>query len=329
MDPALDRRNQGPYSLLGQLRARMTMRHMSGRSIEAYVSWVRRFVVYHRKRHPSQLREPAVVQFLTHLAVERKVSASTQNQSLAALQFLYAHVLGAPLSRVEGVVSAKRPARLPTVLRRDEVRLLLDELRGAPRIAALVMYGGGLRLMETLTLRVKDLNLEAETLMVRGGKGNRDRPAVLPKAAIAELRAHLLRVHALYRQDVRTGWTGVVLPDAYARKAPTAAKSWEWQWVFPASRRYQENETGLIRRHHLDPSSVQRAVQQASERALPGRRASCHTLRHSFATHLLEAGYDIRTIQELLGHRDVRTTMIYTHVLNRGGRTVNSPLDTL
>jgi integron integrase len=327
MDPALDRRNQGPYSLLGRLRAMIRVRHLSPRTAEAYELWVRRYVLFHGKRHPNLLGGKDVAAFLTHLAVQQHVAASTQNQALAALLFLYEYVVGTPLGRVEGIVAAKRPVRLPSVLSRDDVRLLLDELRGTPRLAALVMYGGGLRLMECLTLRIKDLDLERGMLIIREGKGGNDRPGVLPRAAVPELRAHLLRVQALFRRDLRNGWAGVALPDSYARKAPSAAKSWEWQWVFPATRQYRERESGLLRRHHLDPSVVQRAVQEASARALPGRRATCHTLRHSFATHVLEQGYDIRTIQELLGHRDVRTTMIYTHVLNRGGRPINSPLD--
>ncbi len=302
---------------------------MSPRTEEAYVGWVHRYVVFHGRRHPSLLGERAVTDFLTHLAVERHVSASTQNQALAALLFLYSRVLRQPLGALQTVVRAKKPARLPTVLTRDEVRLVISEMRGTTRLIALLLYGSGLRLTEALQIRVHDLDFERHVITVRSGKGGRDRVTVLPAKAATELRAHLLAVSRLHAADVRAGHGCVELPDALARKMPAAPRAWEWQWVFPATRLYVDRSTGEMRRHHLHDTVVQRAVHEAARRAGIARRVSCHTFRHSFATHLLEGGYDIRTIQELLGHRDVRVTMIYTHVLNRGGRTVNSPADAL
>jgi integron integrase len=261
--------------------------------------------------------------------VRSRVSASTQNQALAALLFLYQQVIRQPVGGLTNIVRAKKPARLPGVLTRGEVRLVLAEMRGSTRLVALLLYGGGLRLMEALRLRVHDLDFERELLTVRGGKGDRDRVSVLPRSAITELRAHLLVVQRLHAFDVRAGHGCVELPGALDRKIPSAPRAWEWQWIFPASRLHVDRSTGEMRRHHLHETVVQRAVSEAARRAGLSRRVTCHTFRHSFATHLLEGGYDIRTIQELLGHRDVRTTMIYTHVLNRGGRTVNSPADTL
>ncbi|MBI3504700.1 MAG: integron integrase [Proteobacteria bacterium] len=317
---------EGPISLLGRLRNTLRMRQLSPRTEEAYVSWVRQYVVFHAKRHPHLMGEREVAAFLTHLAVERKVAASTQNQALAALLFLYGQVLRQPLGTVGEALAAKRPARLPVVLTRDEVKRLVAELRGQSQLVAMVMYGGGLRLMEALQLRVKDLDFEREIVTVRGGKDGRDRVTVLPRAVIPRLKAYLLRVRKLHAADLRRGGGATVLPEAYVRKAPNAPRAWGWQWVFPATRLYRDAE-GRLRRHHLHETVLQRAVAEAGRRAIPEKRVTCHALRHSFATHLLERGYDIRTIQELLGHRDVRTTMIYTHVLNRGGRAVDSPLD--
>ena len=322
-------RDERKYSLLGMVRRQVRLKRMSPRTEEAYVGWIRRYVVFHGKRHPSNLGERDIASFLTHLAVQRRVSASTQNQALASILFLYGQVLHLPVGRVAEIVRAKKPARLPSVLTRDEVRLVLREMRGATRLVALMLYGGGLRLMEGLHLRVHDLDFEREVMTIRGGKGDRDRVSVMPKSATSELRVHLSLVRQQHALDLRAGHGCVELPGSLDRKIPSAPRAWEWQWVFPASRLYVDRATGEMRRHHLHETVVQRAVVEAARRAGLARRVTCHTFRHSFATHLLEGGYDIRTIQELLGHRDVRTTMIYTHVLNRGGRVVNSPADTL
>lgn len=319
--------HEGRFSLVGRLRERIRMRRLSPRTEDAYVAWVKRYVRFHGLRHPTHLDERDVSRFLAHLAVDKRVAASTQNQALAALLFLYGEVLLRPLGEVPDLVRAKRPMRLPIVLTRDEVRSLLRELQGTQRLVATVMYGGGLRLMECMTLRVKDVELEQRIITIRSGKGGRDRRTVLPKDAVPALRAHLLRVRRLFTQDLNTRAFGVSLPDALGTKIPSAARNWEWQWIFPASRCYRDRESQAVRRHHIHESVIQRAVAEAGRRALAGRRVNCHALRHSFATHLLESGHDIRTIQELLGHRDVRTTMVYTHVLNRGGRPVDSPLD--
>jgi integron integrase len=280
-------------------------------------------------RHPSALGVAEVERFLSMLAEERRVSAATQNQALSALLFLYREVLAEPLPWLEGVVRAKVPQRLPTVLTRDEVRALLARLPERERLFATLLYGAGLRLLEGLTLRVKDVDFGAAQIIVRGGKGDKDRVVPFPKSVTAELTRHLELVRELHRSDLAAGAGEVVLPNALAAKFPNAGREWRWQYVFPATRTYVERETGKRRRHHLHPTAVQRAVRTAAERAGISKRVSCHTFRHSFATHLLEDGYDIRTIQELLGHKDVSTTMIYTHVLNRGGRGVRSPADLL
>ena len=281
-------------------------------------------------RHPAALDVSAVEGFLSELATRHRVSASTQNQARAALLFLYRVVLDAPLPGLEGVTRAKRPPRLPTVLTRGEVDAVLAAL-GAARppylLVGQLLYGAGLRLMEGLQVRVKDLDLERGELLVRAGKGGKDRITVLPAIARDGLAGHLARVRALHARDLADGGGRVAMPGGLARKLPGAAASWPWQWVFPATSRYRDPGTGALCRHHLHETAVQRAVRDAAVRAGLTRRITCHSFRHSFATHLLEAGYDIRTVQELLGHRDVRTTMIYTHVLNRGGRGVISPID--
>ena len=324
-DPPDDR---GPR-LLPRLRAVLAVRHYSPRTADAYCGWVRRYVRFHGLRHPMELSAGDVGAFLSHLATAGRVSASTQNQAHAALLFLYRDVLGVPLGAVEALVHAKRPVRLPVVLTRDEVRAVLAELHGPSALVALLLYGGGLRVLEALHLRVKDVDLARPQLVVRDGKGAKDRVTVLPGRAVPTLRAHLARVQRLHARDLAAGAGRVALPGALARKLPGAAAEWAWQWVFPASRQYRDRETGEPRRHHLHATVVQRAVRDAARRALLAKRVTCHTFRHSFATHLLEDGYDIRTVQELLGHEDVRTTMIYTHVLNRGGRGVRSPADGL
>lgn len=303
------------------------MRRASPRTEEAYVGWIVRYVRHWGMRHPSTLTARHVSDFLTHLAVKDRVAASTQNQALSALLFLYGRVLRQPLTGLREVARARTPRRLPSVLTKAEARAVIEAMRGAPRLVAFVLYGGGLRLMEALRLRVKDLDLEHGVVTIRGGKGNKDRVSVLPRVLVAPLRAHLIEVRTLHAEDRRAGAGEVVLPDALVRKLPSAPSAWEWQWVFPAARQWRDVRGGKLRRHHLHETVVQRAVAAAARAAGISKRVTCHTFRHSFATHLLEDGYDIRTIQEMLGHRDVRTTMIYTHVLNRGGRPVNSPAD--
>ena len=315
--------------LLRALQANMKLRHFSPRTVEAYTSWVTRFIRFHRNRHPAEMGGREVVAFLTWLAVERRVAASTQNQALAALLFLYSTVLDRQLTDLGSIPRGRAPTRLPVVLTPDEVRRVLAGLSGYDRLVGLLLYGSGLRLGEALPLRVKDVDLDRGELTIRRAKGARDRVTVLAKSTREPLGTHLERVRVQHRRELAAGAGGVELPDALARKYPNAARSWPWHWVFPAARSYRDKETGQIRRHHRHPSAVQRAMTRAVRMSDIGKRASCHTLRHSFATHLLEAGYDIRTVQELLGHRDITTTMIYTHVLNRGGLGVKSPADLL
>jgi integron integrase len=313
--------------LLDQARSIMRMQHKSLRTERAYVGWIRRFILFHGKRHPSELGACEVRAFLSHLATEGNVAASTQNQAFAALLFLYRYVVEQPLPRMEEVVRARRPKRLPVVLTQGEVQALLAELKGLPHVAASLLYGAGLRVLECVRLRVKDVEFAAGQIVVRDGKGQKDRVTMLPDQVREPLEFHLSRVRLLHEEDLRDGYGEVYLPGALARKYPQAAGSWVWQYVFPAARRSRDPRSGAVRRHHLSEALVQRAVRQAARKAGITKPASCHTLRHSFATHVLEAGYDIRTVQELLGHEDVRTTMIYTHVLNRGGLGVRSPLD--
>ena len=315
--------------LLDRVRAELRVRHYSPRTEDAYVHWVRRFVLFHGKRHPAALGEPEIAAFLSHLADPAQVASSTQNQALNALVFLYRHVLRQPVGELAGLVRAQRPRRLPVVLTPGEVRELLARLDGEPWLVSSLLYGAGLRLLEALTLRVKDLDFPARELRIRRGKGQRDRVAPLPDASVTPLRVQLVRARMLHETDLRAGFGAVALPDALARKYPAAPREWGWQWVFPASRRYRDERAGTERRHHLHETVVQRAVKRALGEAGIAKPASCHTLRHSFATHLLASGYDIRTLQELLGHQSVQTTMVYTHVLNRGGRGVRSPLDSL
>jgi integron integrase len=313
--------------LLAQVRATLRRRHYSRRTEEAYVGWIRRYVIRSGLRHPRELGPLDVARYLTKLAVEDRVTASTQNQALAALQFLYRDVLGQPLPPIADLVPAKRPSRLPAVLTRHEVARVLRALDGVPRLVSLLLYGSGLRLMEALTLRAKDLDFERCEILVRGGKGAKDRVTVLADAPRVLLAEHLVDVRRRHDADLARGLGLVALPDALSRKAPNLMAEWGWQWVFPAMRTYAESTSGRRLRHHLHESAIQRAVRFAVLRADIAKHATCHTFRHSFATHLLEGGYDIRTVQELMGHKDVRTTMVYTHVLNRGGRGVRSPLD--
>lgn len=289
--------------------------------------WVRRYVRFNRNQHPRSLDAAAIRTFLSHLATKGGVSAGTQNQAMAALLFLYREVLGIPMGPPQGVEPAKRPHHLPTVLDQEQVHRVLLELRGTPRLIVSILYGSGLRIGEACALRVKDVDLHRGEIMVRGGKGSRDRRTTLPTSLVPVLERHLERVRRIHARDVSRGHGAVELPDALERKIPGAPYEFGWQWFFPAARSYVERGTGNVRRHHLHQSVIQRAVTDAARTAGLTQRVSCHTFRHSFATHLLESGYDIRTVQELLGHRDVSTTMIYTHVLNRGGLGVRSPLD--
>lgn len=316
-----------PPKLLDRLAAAIRVRHYSRRTEKTYMSWVRRFIRFHGLRHPDTMGSGEILAFLNHLAVERQVAASTQNQALAAILFLYRHVLDTEPGDLDGLVRAKRPERLPTVLTRAEVRRVLEALPAKPRLPATLLYGAGLRLLECLQLRVSDVDLERRTLTVRRGKGAKDRETVLPRAVVPALREQLAHVAALHTKDLESGAGWVEMPGALARKMPRAGRRLAWQWVFPATRRYRCKEDGQMRRHHYHESALQRAVSKAALVASVHKRVTCHTFRHSFATHLLEDGYDVRTLQELLGHADLRTTMIYTHVADVGGRAVRSPLD--
>ncbi|WP_175304622.1 integron integrase [Candidatus Nitrospira nitrificans] len=316
-----------PPRLLDRVRAAIRTRHYSRRTEKAYVGWIRRYILFHGKRHPAEMGASEVTRFLSSLAVEGQVAASTQNQAVSALLFLYREVLGQELPWLDEVIRARRPVRLPVVLGRREVQAILDGLGGAPRLMALLLYGAGLRLLECARLRVQDIDFERHQIVVRGGKGDKDRVTMLPVVVRADLAAHLEEVRRQHALDLRRGAGWVELPSALARKYPYAGREWGWQWVFPATRVYVDRDTSQRRRHHLHESVLQRAVKMAVARAGLPRHATCHTLRHSFATHLLEDGHDIRTVQELLGHRDVSTTMIYTHVLNRGPAGVRSPAD--
>jgi integron integrase len=318
----------GP-KLLDQVRHACRVRHFSRRTQAAYSRWAHRFVIFHGKRHPVDLPPSAISDFLSHLANDRNVSTSTQNQAASALLFLYREVLGLAVEAPHDVVRPRKPRRVPTVLSRSEVLAVLQQLTGTKRLVADLLYGSGLRLLEALQLRVKDIVLDRGEIVVHTGKGGDDRITMLPKLVTSDLLRQLDLVTQLHDRDLERGGGWVELPDAIARKSPHSARTLAWQYLFPAMRQHVDPETGNLRRHHLHESAMQRAVTQAVQRAGIRRRASCHTFRHSFATHLLEDGYDIRTVQELLGHKSVATTMIYTHVLNRGGRGVTSPLDRL
>jgi integron integrase len=314
--------------LLDRVRTALRARHYSQRTEDVYVAWIRRYIFYFdAKPHPAEMGAPEVTRFLSSLAVDGRVAASTQNQALSPLLFLYRDVLEIDLPWLDGIVRAKRPERLPVVLTRDEVRTVLQRLEGAPRLMACLLYGAGLRVLECCRLRVQDIEFSTNQIVVRGGKGDRDRVTMLPAVAKTDLARHLETVHAQHNDDLARGAGWVELPTALLRKYPHAGREWAWHWVFPATRIYRDRVTGQRRRHHLHETVLQRAVKDAVRRAGLAKRASPHTLRHSFATHLLEDGHDIRTVQELLGHRDVSTTMIYTHVLNRGPAAVRSPAD--
>lgn len=317
----------GKTKLLDRMRCALRTRRYSPRTERTYVRWVARFIFFNRMKHPAEMGEPEVSRFLSWLAIERKVSASTQNQALAALLFLYREVLGQNPEWMAEVARARRPTRLPIVLTREEVRAVLLRLDGIPWLLASLMYGAGLRVSESVRLRVKDIDFLKNEILVRNGKGAKDRLTMLPRKIREPLIRQLERVRSQYDQDLARGRGGVTLPQAIARKYPNAHRDWTWQWVFPGTRRYTDDESGERRRHHLHETVIQRAFREAVNQAGLSKPATCHTLRHSFATHLLENGSDIRTIQELMGHKDVSTTMIYTHVLNLGARGVRSPLD--
>jgi integron integrase len=316
-----------PRKLLDQVRDQLRVRHYSIRTEQAYVDWIRRFVLFHDKQHPAALGLPEIEAYLTHLAVELRVAASTQNQALSALLFLYREVLRHEIADGVAMVRANKPARVPTVMTKEEVFQVIGCMTGIPQLMAKLLYGSGLRLLECARLRVKDLDFARHQVVVRDGKGAKDRRTMLPERLVAPLQEHLVRVRRLHEEDLAQGYGAVYLPDALERKYPSAHREWIWQYAFPSARLSADPRTGVMRRHHLHESSLQKAVRVAARLSQIPKPINCHTFRHSFATHLLEAGYDIRTVQELLGHADLNTTMIYTHVLNRGARGVRSPLD--
>ncbi|GMQ76713.1 MAG: integron integrase [Gammaproteobacteria bacterium] len=319
-------RGRRPSLFLDSLREAIRVRHYSIRTEEAYVGWAKRFILFHNKRHPKDMAEMEVAAFLSHLALDLGVSPATQNQALSALSFLYKAVLARPLGEISGIVRAKRPRKLPTVLTQEEVGRVLSRLKGYHWMIGCLLYGSGLRLMEGVRLRVKDVDFEHGALFIRNAKGGKDRIVTLPGELNVPLERHLMSRRTIFERDLFHGVATVHLPYTLARKYPGAAITWGWQYVFPSTRISRDPRSETVRRHHIDESSVQRAIRNAAREAGIEKPTSCHTLRHSFATHLLERGMDIRTVQEQLGHADVRTTQIYTHVLKRGGMAVESPL---
>lgn len=315
--------------LLEEVSDALRSRHYSKRTETAYVHWIKRFIFFHNKRHPADMGEAEINSFLTNLAVREHVSASTQNQALSALLFLYRHVLNRDVGDLGRVIRARKPARLPVVMTREEVKAVLHRLNGEHWLMGMLMYGTGMRLMECLRLRIKDIDFGSGEITIREGKGDKDRVTMLPLTVRTKLQQHLARVKETHARDLADGFGRVQMPAALSRKYPSASSEWGWQFVFPQLNRWVNAETGEQGRHHVDQSIVQKAIKTAVRLADIAKPASSHTFRHSFATHLLEDGYDIRTIQDLLGHKDVKTTMIYTHVLNRGGRGVKSPADAL
>ena len=323
-----NKRDQRQPRLLDQVRSAIRVSHYSILTEEAYDQWIKRYILFHNKRHPLEMGSREITEFLSHLAMQN-VAASTQNQAMSAIVFLYKAVLHKEPGEFAGIIWAKRNRKLPVVLTRDEAKILLNNLSGDKWIMANLLYGAGLRLMECLRLRVKDVDFNYRQITVRDGKGDKDRVTMLPNCVQEPLKAHLANVRRVHEKDLEEGFGSVYLPHALDRKYPEAQREWIWQYVFPSAKRSVDPRSGVERRHHLSELVLQRAVKQAVRKCRIAKRVSCHTLRHSFATHLLEAGYDIRTIQELLGHKDVQTTMIYTHVLNSGGRGVQSPADRL
>lgn len=335
MDPAKTSASQTIASkvskprLLDQVRNVIRSKHYSIRTEQTYIDWIKRFIYYHDRQHPKDLDTNHISAFLTYLAVHRKVASSTQNQALCALVFLYKEVIKKDIGQLDNLVRAKRPSKLPVVFTRDEVRKILLQLEGVQWLMGQLLYGAGLRLMECLRLRVKDVDFGYKQIVVRDGKGHKDRITMLPEIIIKPLQQHLLKVKQIHQNDLDAGFGSVYLPYALERKYPNAASAWGWQYVFPSNRRSIDPRSAVERRHHASEKVLQRAVKKAIRSSRIVKPGSCHSLRHSFATHLLESGYDIRTVQELLGHKDVTTTMIYTHVLNRGGKGVKSPSDML
>ena len=316
-------------TLLDLVRQKICLKHYSIRTERAYVDWIKRFILFHHTRHPASMAAPEVRAFLAHLAVEQKVAASTQCQALSAIVFLFREILDREVGWLGEVERAKQPERLPVVFSRAEVRVVLAHVDGQHWLMASLLYGAGLRLMECVRLRIKDVDYEYRQILVRDGKGQKDRVTMLPQSLAEPLKRHLEKVNILHQQDLTEGFGEVYLPFALERKYASASHEWGWQYVFPARKRSIDPRSGKERRHHLDEKTLQDAVKRAVRAAKIAKPGSCHTFRHSFATHLLESGYDIRTVQELLGHKDVRTTMIYTHVLNQGGKGVRSPLDSI
>jgi integron integrase len=318
---------QPPKKLLDQVRDTIRLKHYSYRTEETYVQWIRRYILFHNKRHPQEMGVPEIESFLTHLAIEGNVTASTQNQALNAIVFLYRHVLQQELDDRINAIRARRSQHLPVVLSPVETFAIIQQTTGVHRIMLQLLYGSGLRLRECMELRVKDIDFDQSQLIIRSGKGGKDRVTLLPQVVIEPLQIHLQQVRQIHQQDLAIGYGATILPFAFDRKDSNAPRQWIWQYAFPSSTRSQDPRSGNIIRYHLHESGLQKALKQAVRLATIPKHVSCHTFRHSFATHLLQNGYDIRTIQELLGHKDVKTTMIYTHVLNRGGRGVVSPLD--
>ena len=313
--------------LMDQVGDALRTKHYSYRTEQTYKDWIKRYILFHGKRHPNEMGEAEIRAFIVHLTSERKVAASTSNQALSAILFLYRTVLQIEITPPPDLSSASRPKRLPTVLSQTEAKKVIDLMRGIPRLMTKILYGSGLRVTECLRLRVRDLDFDNHQIIVRGGKGDNDRATILPDSLISELKQQLQDVKALHQKDLAEGYGETLLPNALNSKYINASKEWEWQFIFPASQRSTDPLTGKVRRHHLDETVPQKAIREAARRAGINKQVSPHTFRHSFATHLLQAGYDIRTVQELLGHKDVKTTMIYTHVLQRGGLAVKSPLD--
>ncbi len=319
---------RGP-KLLTRYQEAMRSRHYSPNTIKAYSSWLVRFIRFHKYKHPEQMAESEINEYLSYLAVEANIGSSTQNQALAALLFLYRHIIGREVGELEGLIRARKPMRVPIVMSKVEVKMVLGRLTGRNKLMVELIYGTGMRLIECLRLRVQDLDMHRNEVHINRGKGNKDRVVMLPEVLKLRLSRHLIAVKAIHESDLEQGWGEVVLPGALDRKYPGASSEWRWQWVFPQEKRWVDRKTWKEGRHHLDASIIQRAIKLSVDKCSLTKRITCHTFRHSFATHLLEGGYDIRTVQTLLGHKDLKTTMIYTHVLNRGPGGVRSPLDEL